>query len=82
MKAKSFFRGLKTGQKNFGESIAILINTALLTLVYIIGVGLTSVFSKLLKKDFLELERSKTRDSYWTELNLKKEEMRTYYRQF
>ena len=77
---KQFFEGFRKGMKNFGYNIALIINTILLTLVYLIGVGLTSIFAKIVKKHFLEMKLSKS--SYWSDLNLKKKPIEEYYRQF
>jgi len=79
---KLFIKGFKKGQKNFGENIGIIINSILLSFVYIIGVGLTSIFSKIVKKDFLDLKIKKEDESYWSELNLGKKPLQEYYRQF
>ena len=70
----------KKGMKYFGETIVILINSILLSVVYIFGVGVTSLIGKFSKKKFLDKEMGKT--SYWKELNLKKKEKEAYYRQF
>ena len=77
---KQFFRGFKKGMADFGYNIALIINTVLLTIVYLLGVGLTSIFAKALRKHFLEMKLSN--DSYWSDLNLKKKSMEGYYRQF
>tara|TARA_Y100000034_G_C6837309_1_gene378500 strand:- start:62 stop:298 length:237 start_codon:yes stop_codon:yes gene_type:complete len=77
---KTFFRGFGKGMKEFGQTISTVINTILLLPVYFVGVGFTSIFARILKKRFLETKMSK--DSYWSELNLKKKEMKEYYRQF
>lgn len=77
---KLFFKGFKKGMKSFNESISAIINTILLFMVYIIGVGLTYAFAKIAGKHFLDLK--KREDSYWSDLNLKKKEMKEYYRQF
>jgi len=79
---KEFFKGFKQGQKEFGETIAIVINTILLTFVYFIGVGITSIFAKLVGKSFLDLKTNNKKNSYWTELNLNKKSIENYYRQF
>lgn len=78
---KQFFTGFKEGLKDFSGNISIIVNTILLSLVYFIGVGLTSVIAKIFKKRFLQLKESK-RESYWKNLNLKKKKMEEYYRQF
>ena len=68
--------------KNFGENIATLINFLLLSIVYIFGVGITKIFAKLLRKNFLELKLNVKNKSYWSKLDLKKKEIEDYYRQF
>ena len=74
----SFFKG----SKNFGENISIIVNSILLSFVYFVGVGLTSIFAKIFKKSFLELKTEKENETYWSELNLTKNSMEEYYRQF
>lgn len=81
-KLKQFFKGFKKGMNKFGNGISIIINTVLLLVVYIIGVGLTSIFAKIMKKHFLERKISKDKETYWSDLNLKKQPMEKYYRQF
>lgn len=78
---KLFFIGFKKGFKDFGHIITNIINSILLSIVYIIGVGLTSIFSKLFKKHFLGLKKRNTK-TYWRDLNLKKKNIEKYYRQF
>ncbi|MEK6939951.1 MAG: hypothetical protein AABX31_04440 [Nanoarchaeota archaeon] len=68
--------------KQCGEKITVFVNTMLLLLVYFIGVGLTSLLARLLKKSFLELKPSKKTSSYWIDLNLQKQEREKYYKQF
>ena len=77
---KQFFRGFKKGMGNFGYNIALIINTVLLTIVYLLGVGLTSIFAKAFRKHFLDMKSSN--DSYWSDLNLKNKSMEECYRQF
>ena len=79
---KQFFKGFKEGFKDFGHSITIIINSILLSVVYIFGVGITSVFAKIFGKHFLDTKISKKRKTYWQDLNLKKESIDKYYRQF
>lgn len=81
MNAKLFFDGFKKGFKDFGHNISIIVNSALLVFVYLIGVGITSVVAKLASKHFLDTKRSKSK-SYWSELNLKRKPVDEYYRQF
>jgi len=81
-KTREFIEGYKEGQKLFGETIASIINSLLLTIVYFIGVGLTSIFSRIFGKRFMDINIDKSSSSYWTDLNLNKKEKREYLRQF
>jgi hypothetical protein len=78
---KDFINGFRKGMESFGQTISVIINSVLLAAVYIIGIGLTSVLSKLLRKNFLELRPSDNR-SYWSDLNLGKKKEADYYREF
>ena len=82
MEKKSFLEGVKGGQKKYGESLAAIVNSILLSLAYFLGVGLTFIFAKLSKKHFLDLKLDRSRESYWEELNLDKERIESYYKQF
>ncbi len=77
---KDLFIGFKRGFKDFGENISIIINSVLLSIVYLVGVGITSIIAKIAKKEFLETKMK--RESYWSSLNLKKEDKENYYRMF
>lgn len=79
---KEFFTGIKKGQKLFGETISSIINSLLLSIVYLLGVGLTAFSAKIFRKHFLDLNIEKTRETYWEELNLSRENMEDYHRQF
>ncbi len=81
MKLKQFLKGFKKGSKDFSYNITIIVNSILLSVVYLMGVGLTSLFAKLFNKHFLEIKSTK-KDTYWSDLNLKKESFENYYRQF
>lgn len=76
-----FLRGFKEGFLTFGLGVNLVINTALMILVYICVVGPTSLASKTLKKEFLDMDK-KTRDSYWEKLQLRKKDLEEYYRQY
>jgi len=80
MELKEFIDDLKEGQKLFGETLAIIVNSALLSLVYLVGIGLTSIIAKIFGKKFLDLNFEKK--SYWEDLNLGKKEIKDYYKQF
>ena len=82
MSLNQFFKGFKNGVKSFGDGINLIINTILLSIVYIIGIGTTKIFSRIANKSFLELKQSKECQSYWSDLNIKKKPIKEYYRQF
>lgn len=81
-KHRYFFWGLKKGMHLFGQNIATIVNTILLFMVYLIGIGLTAIFAKIKRKKFLETKISKDKNSYWSDFNLSKKPMEDYYRQF
>ncbi len=78
---RQVFHRFKGAIGYFGRGIAFLINSLLLAFVYFLGVGITSLIAKAFGKRFLQLRSSK-KDSYWSELDLKKKKFEEYYRQF
>ncbi|HDR53391.1 MAG TPA: hypothetical protein ENN60_01805 [archaeon] len=60
---KAFFRGFGQGVGQFGELLVVLFNSLLLTLIYFLGVGPTSIIMKFRGKTFLEKKTRKA--SYW-----------------
>jgi hypothetical protein len=81
-KAKQFGKGCRQGMKRFGQTISIIINSVLLTIVYVVGVGLTAVIAKVARKHFLEKKFLPGSSSYWSDLRLGKKDIKEYYRQF
>ena len=79
---KKFIFGIKEGQKLFGETIAIVINSLLLTIAYFIGVGITFIMLKISKIKLMDLTFDKESKTYWSDLNLSKKPIGEYYRQF
>ena len=53
---KLLFNGFKNGFKEFGHFINDIVNFILLSLVFILGVGLVSIFAKFFKKNFLDMK--------------------------
>lgn len=78
---KKIFDEFKEGIKNFGSNISTIVNTILLLLVYLMGIGITSLVAKLFKKHFLQ-KKNLNNKSYWTDLNLKNKQKEDYLRQF
>ena len=68
--------------KKISEIIQTVVNTILLSIVYIVGVGMTSLIAKITGKKFLDLNIQKDKESYWEDLELGKKELKDYYRQF
>ncbi|MFQ5621299.1 MAG: hypothetical protein ACE5FT_05645 [Candidatus Nanoarchaeia archaeon] len=75
----SFWSDFKKGFHMFGENIGHIVNSILLLIAYIVAVGPTSILAKIKGKKFLE---HKGTDSYWCDLDLKKQPKEEYYRQF
>jgi cytochrome c biogenesis protein CcdA len=79
---KLFFKHFKEGMISFGKDISTIVNTLLLLIIYILGVGITSSVALVVGKKFLETDLSKDKNSYWTNLDLKKKKLDEYYSQF
>ncbi len=75
-----FVKGFKTGFRTFGYKVTNVINFILLSIVYFVGVGATSLAAKATKKKFLELKQEGK--TYWKERNLGKQPLENYYKQF
>ncbi len=78
---KNFIKGFKEGLHNFGSNTSIIVNSVILLIIYLIPVGFTSIISKIINKKFLDIDNSK-KNTYWSDLNLKKKKINEYYRQF
>jgi len=81
MSFKKFASGFKKGQGFFTESLSTIVNTVILTLIYIIGVGATSIFVRG-KKRMLHLETEKGKKSYWENIEKKDNTKEGFYKQF
>ena len=79
MKMRAFFLGFGKGFRDFSHVITNTVNFFLLIIVYIFGIGLVSVISKISGKHFLDLKKKGTS---WTERNLKTQPIEKYYRMF
>lgn len=75
-----FFNWARKSLRIFSKSIAILLNSILLTFAYFIGIGLASIIARLVGKHFLGLKPSK-KGSYWRDAK-KNVKMKGHYRQF
>ncbi|MBS3083554.1 hypothetical protein J4423_02010 [Candidatus Pacearchaeota archaeon] len=79
---KSIINEFHQGQKMFGEDIARLVNSVLLTVVYFIGVGITWILTCFNKEEILELKINPGAGTYWKDINLTTKPIKEYYRQF
>lgn len=79
MNLKELFKEFKEGMEDFNKNITIIINVILLTFVYIAGIGIPSILAKMFGKHFLD---TSNKDTYWSDLSLKKKPLKEYYKQF
>ncbi|HIG96624.1 TPA: hypothetical protein HA249_07120 [Candidatus Woesearchaeota archaeon] len=77
-----FFVGTQEGIKSFGESIQTLVNTILLTIVYLGGVGTAWLMCKISGRTFFTGKPQQEAKTYWEPLDLKKKPIEEYRRQF
>lgn len=78
---KSLFKGFRKGQKLFGDTMLALPISIVLTFVYFVGVGLTSIIAKIFNKHFLDTKLDDRRRTYWEDLDLTTKKKEAYYRQ-
>ena len=77
-----FFVGTQEGIKSFGEGIQSVVNTILLSAVYLVGVGIAWLMCKVSKRTFFAEKPRPEATSYWEPLDLKKRPIEEYRRQF
>ena len=73
---------LDSVKKDCERGSVLVLSSFLLLIIYVVGVGFTSIFAKIFAKNFINMKISKIRKTYWSDLNLKKKPIKTYYRQF
>jgi hypothetical protein len=76
----NIFKIIFNGLKWISNILTLIINFILLSIVYFIGVGITSLIAKLFGKIFIKTKNKKS--SYWIDLKLKTKNEDSYYRQF
>ena len=76
---KSLFSGIKEGMQEFGHTITAVVNFVLLTVVFVFGVGLISVISKVAKKKFLDKDLKKDAKTYWEKASIGGEKKKEEY---
>lgn len=78
---RNFLSGLKSGSRSFGSTVTLVINTALLSAVYLLVVGPTALLARAKKKQFLDVSSEK-KETYWEDLGLDRKDIEEYYKQF
>ena len=78
---KLVFKEFRKGMEDFTKIIVNVVNFILLSIAYVLGVGLTAVIAKLSKKTFIDTKKHQ-KESYWIEEEIKTEAKEKYYRQF
>ncbi len=81
-RTKSFIEGLKEGNRLFGETVGIIINSILLTIAYLLGAGLSKLIIIVSGKKILDKYPDKERTTYWKDINLTLKKKEEYYKQF
>jgi len=79
---KTFWKGFAEGSKEFSHTVVSIVNFILLSIVYFVGVGITSITSKIFGKHFLDTELNADLSTYWKKSSKKKKSIEDYYRQF
>ena len=79
---RDFFGGWWAGFKMVGESFTIAFNAFFLTIAYVVGVGITAMVAKVVRKHFLDLGWPANRQTHWVENTIKTERFEKYRRQF
>ena len=79
--SRIFLRDLKQGFASFGESIVTFINTVLLVIVYVFGVGVSALMMARKRKTLLDMKIDGSVETYWKTTPLAKD-MKSHYRQF
>ena len=78
---KKILNTIKSILEPVAKTISSIVNFILLALVYFISIGLVSMFMKLFRRHFLDLEKQK-KESTWHEHNVAKQPLEDYYKSF
>lgn len=81
MNKLKFFEGFKDGFRSFPYTVTNIINFVLLLVVYIFGIGIVAIISKLFGKHYLDLKKTQNR-SNWKEHKVTKQPLEDYCRTF
>lgn len=81
-KTQLLFKGIHEGMGRFGKLVSCIINIFLLLIVFVFGVGLVSVFSRIFGKKYLEVNLDKNSKTYWQDSIVGKRKKEDYYKPF
>lgn len=74
---------LKKSFHILGQIIRMSISFTLLSIIYILGIGVTAIIARLAGKQFLKTKPEKGLETYWQDLSEgEKPTLEEYYRQF
>jgi len=77
-----FFKAFYKGMKIFGEGAVNVVNFFLLLIMYIFGVGISALLSKISGKKLLNLDKSNKKiHSYWLDKK-NGQKLADFYKQF
>jgi len=76
------WEAIKKGFLAFSHFMQKIVNTILLSIVYFIGIGLTSLILKLFGKRFMELKLDKHAKSYYKNCDATKKQKSDFYRMY
>lgn len=82
VKMRLLFKGIYEGMGRFGKLVSSIINIFLLLLVFVFGVGLVSIFSRIFGKKYLEMNLDKNSKTYWQDSIIGKRKKEDYYKPF
>lgn len=78
---RDFFRGFVKGFKMPPDDLLADVNVVALAFIYVFGIGVPSLISRILGKRFLDIKAGKKAKSYWSDLNLGKKQKKDYFSQ-
>jgi len=81
-KSNHDWQHLREGAAEFGEAIGKMVSFVLLSVIYVVAVGLTSLIGKLVGKVFVEMNIVRTRTSYWEDVDISTDKYERYLRQY
>ncbi len=79
---RTFIKGFKDGFTDFGHNVSTIVNSVLLSVVYFVGVGPTSLAARVFGKSFITSGPEEDTESYWTDFEHAEKGLENHYRQF